>query len=61
VGVSSSALQTLKTQMETAITSDVGRDNMAMINFTAVQKLAHTFDVAIDDLVEVLVDQKRSL
>ena len=38
------------------ITSYVRRDSMAMIDFTAVQKLARTFDVAIEDLVEVLED-----
>ena len=36
------------------IVSYVRRDKMAMIDFTAVQKLARTFEVAIEDLVEVL-------
>lgn len=29
-------------------------DGMAMTDFTAIQKLARAFDVAIEDLVEVL-------
>jgi putative transcriptional regulator len=36
--------------------SYVRRDKMAMIDFTAVQKLARAFNVAIEDLVEVLED-----
>ena len=36
------------------IVSYVRRDKMAMIDFTAVQKIARAFDVAIEDLVEVL-------
>jgi putative transcriptional regulator len=36
------------------IHSYVRRDSMAMIDFTAVQKIARAFEVAIEDLVEVL-------
>lgn len=36
------------------VISYVRRDSMAMIDFTAVQKLARAFDVMIEDLVEVL-------
>jgi DNA-binding Xre family transcriptional regulator len=36
------------------VRSYVRRDSMAMIDFTAVQKLARTFEVAIEDLVEIL-------
>jgi putative transcriptional regulator len=36
------------------IHSYVRHDKMAMIDFTAVQKLARAFNVAIEDLVEVL-------
>ncbi len=36
------------------VVSYVRRDSMAMVDFTAVQKLARAFDVMIEDLVEVL-------
>jgi transcriptional regulator with XRE-family HTH domain len=36
------------------VISYVRRDSMAMVDFTAVQKLARAFDVMIEDLVEVL-------
>ncbi|MBD2090840.1 helix-turn-helix transcriptional regulator [Microcoleus sp. FACHB-1515] len=36
------------------IRSYVRRDKMAMIDYAAVQKIARAFDVAIEDLVEVL-------
>ncbi|NJR66999.1 MAG: helix-turn-helix transcriptional regulator [Leptolyngbyaceae cyanobacterium CRU_2_3] len=36
------------------IHSYVRRDGMAMIDYTAVQKIARAFEVAIEDLVEVL-------
>ncbi|HEY9627124.1 MAG TPA: helix-turn-helix transcriptional regulator [Coleofasciculaceae cyanobacterium] len=36
------------------IHSYVRRDSMAMIDFTSVQKIARAFEVAIEDLVEVL-------
>jgi len=38
------------------VISYVRRDSMAMVDFTAVQKLARAFDVMIEDLVEVLED-----
>ena len=39
------------------VVSYVRRDaGMAMTDFTAIQKLARTFDVPIEDLVEVLED-----
>ncbi len=36
------------------VVSYVRRDSMAMIDYTAVQKLARTFEVSMEDLVEVL-------
>ena len=36
------------------LASYVRRDQLAMVDFTAVQKLARVFEVAIEDLVEVL-------
>ena len=36
------------------VISYVRRDKMATIDFTAVQKIARAFDVAIEDLVEIL-------
>jgi putative transcriptional regulator len=36
------------------IVSYVRRQTVAMVDFTALQKLARTFDVAIEDLVEVV-------
>ena len=36
------------------VISYVRRDSMAMVDFTAVQKLARAFDVMIEDVVEVL-------
>lgn len=36
------------------VVSYVRRDRMAMIDFTAVQKLARAFDISIEELVEVL-------
>jgi putative transcriptional regulator len=38
------------------IVSYVRRQTVAMVDFTAIQKLARTFDVAIEDLVEVVED-----
>lgn len=38
------------------IVSYVRRQTLAMVDFTAIQKLARTFDVAIEDLVEVVED-----
>lgn len=32
------------------------RPEMAMVDFTAIHKLARTFDVMIEDLVEILED-----
>ena len=37
-----------------SIKSYVQREKMAMIDFTAVQKIARAFNVAIEDLVEIL-------
>lgn len=37
-----------------SIKSYVQREKMAMIDYTAVQKIARAFDVAIEDLVEIL-------
>jgi transcriptional regulator with XRE-family HTH domain len=36
------------------IASYVRRDQLAMVDFTAVQKIARAFDVMIEDLVEVI-------
>lgn len=36
------------------VASYARREAMTMTDFTAIQKLARTFDVMIDDLVEVL-------
>jgi DNA-binding Xre family transcriptional regulator len=36
------------------VRSYVPRPEMAMVDFTCLQKLARTFDVMIEDLVEVL-------